>query len=254
MTARIARIRRHPIKSIGGEDLPRSPLEAARRLPGDRLWAVLTEGGERHAGDGPRPGRWLPKSCFMRGAASAALQAVQGGWGEGAPQGPITLTHPDLPALSFDPETEGQRLIDWLAPLWPKDKPAPTRLVQGPTGWTDVNQPWLSILSLSSLADLETRLGRPLGIERWRGNVWVEGWAPYAERDLIGRTLFLGGAELRVTQTIGRCPATSADTATGHLDSDMPEALRQQFGHSDFGIYAEVVTGGEIALKDEIRA
>ena len=99
MTARVARIRRHPIKAIGGEDLPRTRLDAARRLPGDRLWALLTEGGERHAGAVPQ--RWLPKSCFLRGAASAGLQAVRGGWGEGAEGGRIRLTHPDLPEVAM---------------------------------------------------------------------------------------------------------------------------------------------------------
>ena len=253
MIAGIARIRRYPIKAIGGEDIARVQLDAARRLPGDRLWALLTEGGERHAGDGERPGRWLPKSCFLRGAASAALQAVQGGWDNAAAQGPIRLTHPDLPDLVFDPATESARLVEWVRPLWPADKPAPTRLVQGPTGWTDVAQPWVSILSLSSLRDLETRLGQPLGIERWRANLWLDGWDAYAERDLIGHILKIGEVELRVTETIGRCAATSADTATGRIDIDMPEALKAQFGHSDFGIYAEVVTGGDIALGDEVR-
>ena len=253
MTARIARIRRHPIKAIGGEDIARTRLDAARRLPGDRLWGLLTEAGERHAGDGPRPERWLPKSCFLRGAASAALQAVQGGWAEGGPDGPIRLSHPYLPDLVFDPVTGAAQLLEWIRPLWPADKPAPTRLVQGPTGWTDVAQPWISILSLASLRDLEARLNRPLGIERWRANLWLEGWDGYAERDLIGHILSIGDVELRVTETIGRCPATSADTVTGRIDIDMPEALRTQFGHSDFGIYAEVVSGGDIALGDEVR-
>ena len=44
------------------------------------------------------------------------------------------------------------------------------------------------------------------------------------------------------------------DLATGQIDLQMPEALAAEFGHSDFGIYAEVVTGGEIALGDEVRA
>ena len=253
MTARIARIRRHPIKALGGEDIRRTPLTAARRLAGDRQWAVLTEAGERHAGDGARAERWLPKSCFLRGAAAAGLQAVQGGWGDGSPDGVIRLTHPALPDLAFDPENQADRLIEWIRPLWPPEKPPASRLVQGPTGWTDVSQPWLAILSLSSLSDLEARLGLTLGIKRWRANLWIDGWQPYAERNLIGRILSIGPVELRVTQAIGRCAATSVDPATGQIDIDMPEALMAQFGHSDFGVYAEVVTGGEIALNDEIR-
>lgn len=252
MTAEIARIRRYPIKSLGGEDLRRTRLDAARRLAGDRLWALLTEAGERHAGEVLQ--RWLPKSCFLRGVASAPLQAVRGGWDEDATEGPIRLTHPDLPDLSFDPETESQRLIEWVRPLWPLDKPAPTRLVRGPTGWTDVAQPWISVLSLSSLRDLEGRLGQPLGIERWRANLWLDGWEPYAERDLIGHILTIGDVELRVTEEIGRCAATSADTDTGRIDIDMPKSLEDLFGHHNFGLYAEVVTGGEIALGDKVRA
>lgn len=254
MTARIARIRRHPIKSISGEDICRTILSDGQRIAGDREWALLTEAGERHAGDGASPDHWLPKSCFLRGAASAKLQAVQGGWGEGEPQGQIRLSHPDLDDLSFDPETEGARLAEWVAPLWPADKPAPTRLVQGPTAWTDVKQPWVSILSRSSLRDLEARLGQSFGIERWRGNIWVDGWAPYAERDLIGKVLTIGDAKLRVVEPIGRCAATCANTATGTVDIDMPDALKGLFSHSDFGMYAEVVTGGEVALNDEIHA
>jgi uncharacterized protein YcbX len=253
MIARIARIRRHPIKSMGGEDIVRTRLDADRLLPGDRLWGLLSENGERHAGQGAHPERWLPKSCFLRGAAASGLQAVQGGWGAGEIGGPIRLSHPDLPDLAFDPRTEGQMLVDWVRPLWPADRPAPTRLVQGPTGWTDVSKPWISILSLSSLADMEAWQGRLLGVERWRANLWVEGWEAYAERDLVGHTITLGKLRLRVTETIGRCAATSVDTATGRIDTDMPEALKAHFGHSDFGIYAEVITGGEIALGDEVR-
>lgn len=250
MTARLARIRRHPVKSASGEDLGRVRLEPARVLPGDREWAILTEAGERHAGGPGDPQRWLPKGCFLRGAAAPGLQAVGGGWRDGR----LHLSHPGLAAIAIDPLTQGALLIDWLRGLWPADRPAPTRLVRAPTAFADVSRPWLSILSLSSLADLEARLGRPLGIERWRGNLWIDGWAPHAERGLVGQVLRLGAVELRVTQTIARCPATSADTATGRPDLDMPEALAAAFGHSDFGVYAEVVTGGEIALNDEIRA
>lgn len=249
MIARIARIRRHPIKSAGGEDLDRVGLHPARPLPGDREWAVLTEAGEAHVGPGA-PDRWLPKGCFLRGAASASLQAVQGGWCDGA----LQLRHPDHPPISADPQTQGERLVDWLAQMWPQDKPAPSRIVRAPTAFTDVRWPWISILSLDSLRALESQMGRPLGIERWRGNLWVEGWAPWAERGLPGQILRIGEVELRVTQTIGRCAATSADPATGTIDLDMPEALQRLYGNSDFGIYAEVASGGEIALNDEVRA
>lgn len=253
MTAHLALIRRHPIKSIGGEGLEQVTLEAARRMPGDREWAVLTEGGERHAMASQtegQPDRWLPKSCFLRGVASPALQAVAGGWRDGR----LHLSHPDRPPLDFDPGTEGARLIDWLRPLWPEGAPAPTRLVRGAAIWTDQKLPWISILSQASLADLEARCGQAFGAQRWRGNLWIEDWEPWFERALIGRVIRIGAVELRVTAQIGRCDATSADTGTGLRDIDMVATLERLYGHTDFGVFAEVVTGGTIRLQDRIHA
>ena len=251
MSIRLALIRRHPVKSVGGEGLERVRLSPSGRLPGDREWAILTESGERLAlasqTDGA-PDRWLPKSAFLRGVLSPAVQAVDGGWQDGR----LTLRHPSQGSLSIDPETDGELLIDWLRPLWPADAAPPTRLVRGAAIWTDQKWPWISILSLDSLQDLETRLGRPLGTHRWRGNLWIEGAAPFAEQGWIGRVIRIGAAELRVTDHVGRCDATSADTGTGTRDGDMVADLHRLYGHTQFGVFAEVVTGAEIRIQDEV--
>ncbi len=57
-----------------------------------------------------------------------------------------------------------------------------------------------------------------------------------------------------VTAQIGRCDATSADTATGLRDIDMVATLERLYGHTDFGVFAEVVTGGTIRLQDRVHA
>lgn len=253
MIARLAHIRRHPIKSVGGEGLAQVTLTAARRLPGDRDWAVLTEAGERNAQasqtDG-QPDRWLPKSCFVRGVQSPAVQAISGGWSDGR----LRLRQPTQPDLDIDPATDSDLLVEWLRPIWPEKAPAPTRLVRGAAIWTDQKQPWVSILSLASLAELEAKTGQTLGVHRWRGNLWVDGWQPWAERELIGQIIRIGDAELRITEHIGRCDATCADTETGTRDIDMLATLDRLYGHTDFGVFAEVITGGEIALGNEITA
>ena len=248
--ARLTRINRYPVKSVGGESLDRVTLTAGQALPGDRRFGVLHQDSLRHL-DGAALLKWLPKSAFLRGAASPAMQAIRGGWGE---DGRLHLTHPDRPPLAVDPEAEGAALMDWLAPLWAEaGKAPPARVVEGPLPLTDTKKPWLSLLSLDTLRDLEARLGRPLGEDRWRANLWVEGWPPQAERDLRLYPIRIGGVTFKAVERIGRCPATSADTETGRLDGDMPAALEAEFGHQDFGIYLEVVAGGEIAVGDPVE-
>lgn len=250
MTARLTHIFRHPVKSAGGETLDWVELAPGQPLPGDRRYAVLHASAVQHL-DGDELRRWLPKSAFLRGAAAAPLQAISGGWDGDH----LVLTHPDRPPLRFDPARDEAALLDWLASLWtPSGKAPAARLIEGPQALTDVSQPWLSLLSLSSLRDLEGRLSQNIGTRRWRANLWVEGWEPYAERDMQLHRIRIGETVvLKLTERIGRCDATSVDTDTGLIDLDMPRALQEQFWHQDFGIYAEVETGGRIQPGDLVE-
>lgn len=245
--ARLARIRRHPVKSVGGEDLDRVSLAAHRRLPGDREWAVLHQSGERLAERQP-DADWLPKSAFLNTAKSHDLQAVQGGWSGGE----LVLTHPRQGRIAADPLQDGAALIDWLQPLWPQDRGPASQLVRSTAGWTDEPQPFISILSLSSLAALEQAMTQTLDLERWRGNLWIEGWEAFAERQLPGTTIRIGEAALRIDEPIGRCTAPSGNAATGQTDCDMLTSLQDLYGHTEFGVFATVVTGSSISVGDEV--
>lgn len=249
MTARLARICRYPVKSIGGEDLAEITLTAGQTLPGDRRFGVMHARALHHLTEG-RLHKWLPKSAFLRGAAAAPLQAVRGGW-----QGDrLVLTHPDLAPLTVDPLDDGDSLVAWVAPLWAEvGKAPPARVVEGPQALADIKQPWVSVLSLSSLDALEQRLGRPLGTDRWRGNLWIEGWEPFAEHDLRLHQIRIGEVLLKLTERIDRCPATSVDTTTGRLDGDMPRDLDAAYLHHNFGIYGLVQQGGTIRPGDRVE-
>ncbi|MDO5606338.1 MAG: MOSC domain-containing protein [Paracoccus sp. (in: a-proteobacteria)] len=250
MKATLARIHRFPIKSVGGEQLEHVTLSAGQILPGDRAFAVAHADSARHLEPDGTLAKWLPKSAFLRGAASADLQAITGGWRDGR----LCLSHPGRPDLVTEPESDdGAALMAWLDALWPGDRARPLRLVRAPVPLTDVREPWVSLLSLSSLSALEKALGRGLGTGRWRGNLWVEGWAPWAERDMAGTRLRIGEAELVVRTRITRCAATNADTTTGRADCDMPAELRALLGDADFGVYAEITAGGQIATGDRIE-
>lgn len=247
MTARLALIRRHPVKSVGWEALTRATLAPGAWLPFDRQWAVA-HGAATLGG----PGAWAECHNFLRVAHIAALAAVSAGYD--AATGLLTLTHPERPALTLDPDREPDALTDWLAPLVGKRQPGPFRLVKAEGAMTDSRHPRVSVKSLASLRALSEHLGQPLDPSRFRGNLWIDGLAPWAERDWIGREIAIGAVRLRVTKHIERCSATTANPATGQRDAPVLRGLKELVDAPEFGVNAEVIAGGEIALGDAVTA
>jgi uncharacterized protein YcbX len=247
--ARVARLVRHPIKSAGHEEVPAVRLIAGAAFPFDRVWAVAHAAARLE-----EPPAWAPKLNFLRGWGSADLMAIAC-TSDG--MATVTLSHPDRPTGTFRPDDpdDAARLLAWLTPLWPATRPEPGRVIRVPgQAMTDQDQPLVSINSTTSLTDLSARIGQDLSPHRFRGNIWVDGWAPWAEHTLVGREISVGGATLRVEDVIDRCRATHANPATGAADADILGTLEGAFGHTDFGIFARVVTGGTVGIGDEVRA
>lgn len=242
MNARVVQIRRHPIKGIGTELLETATLKPGRPLPMDRAWAVLQDGETDTGG-------WQRRRTFVQCAAGPALMAITAKAGADT----ISLHHPDRPDLTFDPETEGERLCDWLMPIWPEARPRPTDLIRAPeTGMADLEYASVSIMSFASLRSLSEKLGQALDPRRFRGNIWIDGPSPWEEFDWVGRKIQVGGADLEITERIERCRATEANPDTGQRDVDPPRALQTHWGHRDFGVAARVTRGGTIAPGDSV--
>jgi hypothetical protein len=219
-------------------------------MPWDRVWAIAHEA----ARVAPGSREWVPCANFSRGAKSFELMAIRAEVDEAA--GRVTLSHPRSEPITVDPDDPGDaaRLIAWVSPLSNPGRARPAFVVRADRGMTDSDFASVSVLNGASLAALGDRLGKPLAMERFRGNLWLEGLEPFAEFDLVGREIRVGGAVLGVRQAITRCKATTVDPATGVGDADTLGALRAGWGHEDFGVYAEVVEGGRVALGDAVAA
>ncbi len=237
---------RHPIKSHGREALNRVTLTKGKTMPWDRRWAVAHEAS---TADGSE---WVSWVNFSRGAKAAQLMAINARCDEDA--GTVTLTHPDRPDLTFDPDHEAQAFLDWVHPLMPPERAQSARILRVPgRGMTDTAFPSLSILNLASGADLADRMGQDISPLRWRGNIHLDGLAPWAEEGWIGKTIRIGQAELGVREPIVRCLATTANPETGARDADTLAALKANYDHQNFGVYAEVTRSGDIALGDAVQ-
>jgi len=79
-----------------------------------------------------------------------------------------------------------------------------------------------------------------------------ESWPAWQEFEFLDQTLKIGDCRLRVVKRIVRCAAVNVDPETGARNLDLPHTLGQELGHSDCGIYAEVVSAGMVRVGDTI--
>ena len=241
---------RYPIKSHGREALASIDLSAGQTIPWDRHWAV-THADTKFDDNNPA---WVMCRNFMIGAATPDLAGIWAQLDEATQT--VTLTHAALGALTIRPDhlADQARFIDWVRPLCPPDKRQPNGIVTlGGRGITDTDYPSISIMNTASHAAVAGRLGRNIEPERWRGNIWLDGLAPWEEWDWIGADVAIGTTILRVTDRIERCAHTTANPKTGKRDTDTLGLLRDNWDHQDFGVYAQVVQGGHIAIGDTAK-
>jgi hypothetical protein len=57
---------------------------------------------------------------------------------------------------------------------------------------------------------------------------------------------------LKVVKRITRCAAINVDPQTAARDLDIPTTIMRRLGHTECGIYADVIAGGSIAVGDTV--
>ena len=243
MTGFVTSLWRHPIKSHGREAVQQATFNPGQTMPGDRIWAVAHE---QSKADGSE---WVTCANFSRGAKAPQLMAITS---QLLDNGQITLSHPQRPDLTFDPNTQEQAFLDWVAPLMPTDRAGSARLISVPgRGMTDADFPSVTLCNMASHRAVERHMGQELSIHRWRGNIWFDQLPEWQELDWIGREVQIGAAVFRIIEPTTRCMATTANPDTGIRDADTLGAL-SHWGHQDFSVQAEVIEGGLLSVGDKV--
>ena len=248
---RIASLYRYPVKGLSPEPLDRVDLVPGAYFPGDRLFAV--ENG--FSGFNPSEPRHQPKIKFLMLMRHEALARLRTRYDEGAHT--LTIEDDGRVAVRANLETETGReaVSTFFRSYMARELRGEPRLLTAPDGFrfTDSATGFVSLINLASVRATEDFVGAPVDPLRFRSNIYLEGLAPWDELSLVGQEIEAGsGMRLRITKRTVRCAATNVDPVTGFRDLDIPRALDRHLGHSDLGVYAEVVRGGAIARGDTL--
>lgn len=246
MTATVSHIWRYPIKSHGREQINSVELTAGMTMPWDRKWAV------RHEASTADGSAWEPCVNFSRGAKAPGLMAIEAQLDE--PSGTVTLTHPEIGRISFNPDQSPDAFFDWVKPIMPTDRAQSAQIIRVPgRGMTDTDFPSVSLMNMSSHRAVSERADVDLSTKRWRGNIWLDGLGPWQEFEWLDKHVQIGDAVVHVRERIGRCRATTANPGTGSIDVDLLKVLNEGWGHQDFGVYGEVIASGSVSVGDHLE-
>jgi uncharacterized protein YcbX len=248
MATTITHLYRYPIKGLSAESMLRVVLTPGQAVPGDRRFAL------RHANSAfdPAAPAWQRKREFAMLAHTAELAKLQttldvesgtmrlGVAGQTLFEGNV---------YTGTGRSEAERVINSFI----KDARGPLQLVDaGNLALTDMQQPYISVINLASLRDFSSKVGQPVDVARFRGNIIIEGLAPWAEFDWIDRQIRIGSVLLSVPKRIERCVATTVNPSTAERDLDVPSLLRQHYGHIDCGVFVAINVGGEVGVGDVV--
>lgn len=254
MHARVVSLHRYPVKSGRVIDLDAARL-GRQGLQHDRSWLIVDE-----------QGRFLTQRTHP---ALAQLEAEPGD------DGGLQLKHPRAGSIRVAAPpalTTPEALLK--VRVWSREIPArdcgteaaafasriigaPARLVAALEATFPDGYPLL-LCNAASLAELAARLPTPIPMSRFRPNIVVEGWAPWAE-DTV-RVVRIGAARLRLVKACTRCVITSLDQHSGEPGVDPLPTLRAFRWDSalkgvTFGWNAEVAAGVGAVLRvgDEVE-
>ena len=256
--ARIAACYLYPVKGMTAQPAETLQLAPGQSALGDRAFVFAFGNAERVGSIG-----WVSKR-----------------------QSVTLLNTPDLPrvAAAFDPERgelsltfEGEErradiaeqrqrtaLADWLAdvvhsfednPLRGRPEREPLVLLgDGSSRYTDRGPTQISLAALDSLSDLSKAADREVDFRRFRLNFSLDSTEAWSEFDWVGRRARIGAdVEIEITARLQRCNAINASPSGAGRDAELMGVLQSAYGHLDFGVEANVLSGGRVADGDALQ-
>jgi uncharacterized protein len=247
----LSAIYRYPVKGLSAEPLPRTRLAPGQTLVADRRYAI--ENGP--SGFDPAAPAYLPKIRFLMLMRNERLARLETRYDDATHVLSVRLAGREV-ARGDLATAQGRAEIErFFAEFCADELRGPPKVLAADNhSFSDVAKKVISIINLASVAAIEDVLGSAVHPLRFRGNLYVAGWPAWHEFALVGQEIAVGTARLKIVKRIERCAAIDVDPDTGMRDLAIPPALARSFGHSQCGVYASVLTGGEITVGDRVRA
>ena len=110
----------------------------------------------------------------------------------------------------------------------------------------------ISLINIKSIEDFKNKTKKDIELQRFRGNIYVDGIAAWEERNWIGKIIKINNISFKVEKNIPRCVVINLKPKTDDNSLNLLQSLKKNFNHFDMGIYLTALDSGKINIGDII--
>ena len=111
----------------------------------------------------------------------------------------------------------------------------------------------ISLINLNSIKDFEKKISKNVELERFRGNIYINGLDAWEERNWINKIIKINNIPFLVQSHISRCSATNLQPNTSNFTINLPLELKKIYKHLDMGVYLIPLNDGYIKVGDKLE-
>jgi uncharacterized protein YcbX len=111
----------------------------------------------------------------------------------------------------------------------------------------------ISLLNIQSIIDFQSKINNKVEPSIFRGNIYIDGIKPWAEREWLGKVITINNVNFKVEKNIPRCVAINLKPQSDDNSFDLLHLLKKTYNHFDMGIFLTALDDGEISIGNSIK-
>ena len=111
----------------------------------------------------------------------------------------------------------------------------------------------ISLINLKSIQDFEKKINEKVELQRFRGNLYIDGIGAWEERKWIGKTIKINNIHFIVEENIPRCVAINLKPKTDDNKLNLLQSLKKNYSHFDMGVYLRALNDGKINVGHAVE-
>lgn len=250
----IRELYRYPVKGMSAQGVEQMQLSLEHGLAGDRCIAIGRKPGVLN----PDEPEARAKSFFLMLMRDEKLALLDTYFDKESNRWTIRKDGETLIDADLAQPNDVQRVEAFFAEYLADAKLDPELIQTEDHKFTDISvvseekARAVSLINLNSVKALGEAIRETVDPMRFRANIYFDGVPAWEEFQWLDKNLEIGSCTLEVVMRTRRCAATQVNPKTGERDINVPAKLKEHFGHTDLGIYAEVISSGTIKIGDQI--